>query len=437
MKSKGVTAQDRLVRKERMRITFLVLGTVLVFLLAVGIFVPLSQSNSLRKNSYQTLDSAVTRAINAEYGSASRDSIHNEAAEDMFIVLTDEDGSHWETGESDEHEKLFSKMTSKPLDSSGKSDYLLDGYYYRIYSYDYIKSNLSLEKTISGVGSAQTSSPIWIPPEIYAYAALNRSQSLSTNTQFTTVLLIALAGGFLLMSPIVYRIAGLVIRPTKDTLKKEREFVANASHELKTPLAIITADAELLRDKHPEEEDKYNNIVSQCKNMNETVLDMIQLSRLETDERTELEKVNFSKLLMNLCLSFDGLAYEHGIDYSYDIEKDIVLPSADRKNLTRLVNLLLDNAMKYTDNERIIKVTLRKEKRGAFFQVYNTGCEVPDEDREKVFERFYQGKSGSEKERKGSGLGLAIVKNISDRYGYQVEITSHYHKDMAFTLHLK
>lgn len=433
MRKRTETKQDKLVRKERIRITLLVLSCVLIFVLAVGILVPLSQQNSLSDRSYDLLNETVTKAVNAEYGTESRENINTSAGDDIFVVITDEEGSHWETGETEEHEEVYQTMTSKPLDSQGKSDYFDDTYFYRIYTYRYIVSNLTLEKNINST----TGASITIPSEIYVYAAINRAQSLGTNRQFTIVLVAALAMGFLIIIPIVYLIAGLVIKPTKETLKKEREFVANASHELKTPLAIITADAELLRDKHPEEEVKCNNIVQQCKSMNETVLDMIELSKLETDENLVLGPVDVSKLLLNLCLSFDGLAYERGITYSYDIDKGIVLGQASEKNLTRLFNLLLDNAMKYTDNEKIITVTLKREKKGGFFKIYNTGCEVQDEDKEKVFERFYQGKSGSEKERKGSGLGLAIVKDISDRYGYDVAIDSHYHKDMAFTLHLK
>jgi two-component system sensor histidine kinase CiaH len=93
--------------------------------------------------------------------------------------------------------------------------------------------------------------------------------------------------------------------------------------------------------------------------------------------------------------------------------------------------------MKYTENEKIISVSLKNTKKGPVFMVYNTGCQVHDEDREKVFERFYQGKSGADNERKGSGLGLAIVKQICETYQYVVSINSHYLKDMCFTVLLK
>ena len=122
--------------------------------------------------------------------------------------------------------------------------------------------------------------------------------------------------------------------------------------------------------------------------MNETIIDMIDLSKLETKEPV-FEKVNLSELLFDLCLSFDAVAFENEIIYEYDIEEKLVLERADKKNLTRMFNLLIDNAMKYVDGkEKRINISLKKEGRKYHFRIKNSGCEVQDEDREKVFDRF-------------------------------------------------
>ena len=133
-------------------------------------------------------------------------------------------------------------------------------------------------------------------------------------------------------------------------------------------------------------------------------------------------------------MEHDAVAFEAGIDFEYDIEDDIYLDRVDRKNILRLFNLLLDNAMKYCEKEKKIKVKLSHDKGQKIFVIYNSGNQVHDEDREKVFERFYQGKSGTDVERRSSGLGLAIVKQICDMYNFQIRLRSKFDEFMEFTL---
>lgn len=100
-----------------------------------------------------------------------------------------------------------------------------------------------------------------------------------------------------------------------------------------------------------------------------------------------------------------------------------------------MFNLLIDNAMKYVDGDhKKIQITLKREGKKFHFTIFNTGCEVQDDDRQKVFDRFFQGKSGSDKERKGSGLGLAIVHQICDTNGYEITINSGYKEFMQFDI---
>jgi signal transduction histidine kinase len=268
------------------------------------------------------------------------------------------------------------------------------------------------------------------------FGIIDRSIEINNLSENCHNLVYILIGVFAALTPIVYLFSGLVLRPTMNAIQEEKEFVANASHELKTPLAIITADCTLLKETSGDNE-YLDNISGQCLNMNETILDMIELSKLETSKPT-YEEVNVSQLLTDLTLSFDAVAFESGIDYGTEIDDGIVLAKANKKDLTRLFNLLIDNAMKYCEGEKkVIQITLKRQKKGALFTIRNTGCEVRDEDREKIFSRFYQGKSGTDKERKGSGLGLAIVKDISDRYGYDVRVSSSYQQEMTFTLLLR
>ncbi|QOS39139.1 sensor histidine kinase [Treponema rectale] len=421
----------QLIFKERLNITGLVMAVLMVFVVLVGFLVPLFQRRSLSNNAYRKLDAVVVNAINASYGYGSSDNINPDQNELIFVVISTDDGDIFATMNASLTMDYFIHLYEKKDKVTSRYDEIYKGYYLSIMTPSYISEHLSIDRS-----AILPTEPIGIPDDLMIYAGIDRTSDIEAVDSSSWILAMVLIVGYLILIPIVYLISNRVMKPTRETIRHEKEFVANASHELKTPLAIITADAEILREKNPDNSQYVNNIISQCANMNETVLDMIDLSKLETSQRP-LERVNFSQLLLNLCLSFDAVAYERGISYSYDIEENIFLEEADSKNLTRLVNLLIDNAMKYTENERIITISLKKTKKGPLFKVYNTGCQIHDEDREKVFERFYQGRSGADNERKGSGLGLAIVKQICETYQYAVDITSHYLQDMCFTVLLK
>lgn len=427
------TDARRLIFRERIFITVLVMVVMAVFELLVGFLVPAFQKRNIRVNAYRQLDQVIVSSINATYGFSSEDDILLDRNSQIFVYIIDSDGTTFlpKSNDNETNRSYLTYCSENHPTVEGRTDFLYDGYYLSVMDSEYIEKSLDIEKSPDLI-----TRPIDVPDEALVYAGIDRKSELDANSSFAGTLILVLVIGFILMIPVVYVISNRVMKPTKDTIRHEKEFVANASHELKTPLAIITAEAEVLSDRNPENADYVSNIIQQCKNMNETVLDMIALSKLETAPKV-LEKVNLSELVMNLCLSFDAVSFEREIDYSYDIEDGIILEKADRKNLTRLVNLLLDNAMKYTQGEKIIRVSLKNEKKNIVFRVYNTGCQVHDEDREKVFERFYQGKSGDDNERKGSGLGLAIVKQICDTYHYQVSIRSHYKKDMCFEVVMK
>lgn len=424
-----------LIFHERIFITILVMSVLGVFLLLVGIFVPFFINNSLASSTYSNMNTIINRGINAVYGYGDVSTVFQNRGDAMYLVFVDNDGITYlpeEVKSNDDRQTIYLECYNNNKDIKDRKDFQNNGYFFSIMGSDYINKYIYSEKE----GDEIVSKPISIPDETIVFALVDKESEVKSNSSFAMVLAIVLSVGFVMMIPVVYIISNRVMKPTRETIKREKEFVANASHELKTPLAIITAEAELLKDKNPDNNDYVSNIISQCQNMNETVLDMISLSKLETAPKI-LEEVNLSKLILNLCLSFDAVAFEREINYSYDIDNGIILEKADKKNITRLVNLLIDNAMKYTEEPKIIKVSLKLVKKEIVFEVYNTGCQVLDEDREKVFERFYQGKSGADNERVGSGLGLAIVKQICDNYHYKVSIRSRYHQDMMFKIIFK
>ncbi len=436
--NKGKVAQ-----RERIGISLFVLVVILVLFVVVVFTVGIVQYGNVRKDSFRELRNNIAETVrpkavisldNSEKKFVVRDdkdSFEGSGEFSGMIVYQRSDGRIiWLDGTTEEYGTVFSSAFETKVQNGNYDEFKKGNFYFGIYSGEYFneKMKLPLEP-----GEADYS----LSANSRIYSAIDSSKRIINTEQMMATLSIVLGSLLAILIIPIYLITGLLIKPTLEAMKKEKEFVANASHELKTPLAIISANASVLAEKHPEDTDFVHTINQQCQNMNETIIDMIDLSKLETKEPV-LEIVNVSELLFDLCLSFDAVAFENDTIYEYDIDENLILEKADRKNLTRMFNLLIDNAMKYVEGDKkAIRLSLKREGKKLHFTIYNTGTQVADEDREKVFNRFYQGKSGSDKERKGSGLGLAIVHQICENYGFEISISSHYQEFMQFDILMK
>ena len=431
-------------KSERFSITAFVLVVILLLFGIVILTVSKIQYNNVESTSLKSLRSTVSEVVKpkAVISSSESENVKFAIRDDtdnnndfqgkgemvgIVVYRTVDDKPIWLKGEKDDYQAVYEAISQTKVDEGSFTEYRKGDYFVGIYSATYFNENMKLP-----IEPGEHDYALKIGSTIYS--CIDASDKINITKQMTlTLTLVLLTVDIVLIVPI-YFISGLLVKPTLDAMEREKVFVANASHELKTPLAIISANASVLAEKHPEDLSFVENINQQCKNMNETIIDMIDLSKLETKDPV-FEKVNLSELLFDLCLSFDAVAFENEIMYDYDIDENIFLERADKKNLTRMFNLLIDNAMKYVDGkEKTIAISLKKEGKKYHFRIKNSGCEVQDEDREKVFDRFYQGKSGSDKERKGSGLGLAIVHQICETYGYGISIDSHFHDYMEFDI---
>lgn len=239
-----------------------------------------------------------------------------------------------------------------------------------------------------------------------------RSLTLMGALLFVVALAVVAALGWLL--------AGYITRPVERAWKREKQFLADASHELKTPLTVILSSSALLEESADEEQAVYvENIRAEGQRMKALVEDMLTLWRTE-ETRPVLAPTSLSEIVTEAALRFEPVAFEAGHALHYDIENDLhILGEAEQ--LRRLVNILLDNAVKYAASNTAIRLTLDKVGKQAVLAVENEGAPIPAEKLAHLFDRFYRADE-SRGEAKGFGLGLAIAQEIV--HGHRGTITA-------------
>lgn len=230
----------------------------------------------------------------------------------------------------------------------------------------------------------------------------------------------ALLAVYLLVFVMLLVSSHFIFLPVEEMFRKQREFVQNASHELKTPITVIDANCCVLQSEVGENE-WFQNILQETKRMGTIVQDMLDLAGLDkTDEPPQT--VDLSSLVTRHQLAFDALAFEQGIQYFCEVEDNIRVKGSP-KALEQLLNQLTDNAMKYTEGDKAVRVALDQEGKCAVLTFYNSGCRIKDSERDHVFERFYRSEAAAaDPAKRGSGIGLSIIKSICDKYGYRLHL---------------
>jgi len=221
-----------------------------------------------------------------------------------------------------------------------------------------------------------------------------------------------------------------------------KDFVANVSHELKTPLAAIRGYAETLRDGALEELTTArrftDRIVSQCRRLQELLDDLLTLSRLEgVAPALEREPVALGAVVHRAVELISAVAREKQVEIAIETGEEPLPPVlGDPDGLERLVLNLLDNAIKYNRPEGRITLRLSRSDGEAVLEVIDTGIGIPPESIPRLFERFYRVDKGRAREEGGTGLGLAIVKHVAQTHGGQVEVESRIGQGSTFRVRL-
>lgn len=215
------------------------------------------------------------------------------------------------------------------------------------------------------------------------------------------------------------------MKPIIDSWNKQKEFVENASHELRTPLTIIQSKLELmLLEPKASIMDKYELLapaLSETRRISKMVSDLLTLARSDSNT-TELEKsyTDITKLIKNVSEPYKEIAEAEGKSLNLDLQQDIQI-FADEKRLNQLIIILLDNSLKYTMEGCSINIKACIQNSNFLLEVLDNGIGIKEENKQRIFERFFREDKARSRETGGSGLGLSIAKWIVDKHDGVIE----------------
>ena len=235
---------------------------------------------------------------------------------------------------------------------------------------------------------------------------------------------------------LVFLASGRIVRPVAESYEKQKRFITDAGHEIKTPLAIITADAEVLEMEQSESE-WISDIKAQTKRLSELTQDLISLSKMEeTSTVLEMKDLDLSALLKSQTGSFGAVATASNKTISSNIEDGIHI-QGDKKSIESLLSIVLDNAVKYCPENGHIDVTASRYKKGARIEVTNDTSEtLSAEECKNMFERFYRTDASRNSETGGHGIGLSMAKAIVSKHKGRITAASGSEKKLTVTIQL-
>lgn len=223
-----------------------------------------------------------------------------------------------------------------------------------------------------------------------------------------------------------WSLSNWIVSPVKDMWKRQQHFIADASHELKTPVSVIMANADIIASTTADDDVKKRSecIFDESEKMKELIGDMMYLL---TDKALTAKKedVDLSRTIMKLAMAFEAKAWERHLSIEYDDIAPNVHIQIDPVGVERVISILMDNACKYADENSVVEIGLVQGKKTCTLHVSNIGPVIPYEDLEAIFDRFFRTDSARTRTSEASyGLGLAMAKDIVVANGGEIRAES-------------
>ncbi len=220
-------------------------------------------------------------------------------------------------------------------------------------------------------------------------------------------------------------LANWIVSPLEESYKRQKQFISDAGHELKTPVAVINTNLELIS-REIGENRWLSNIQYESERMSALISHLLELARTE-NVVPHMENVNLSRLVYGETLAFETIAYENGLRLESEVATEIYV-YGNEIQLKQLIAILLDNAISHSENGNAVVLCLKKEKNHACLRVINSGEAIPEEQIQYLFERFYRTDTARSDEAHHYGLGLAIAKAITTTHKGTIKVHCAYGK---------
>ena len=240
-------------------------------------------------------------------------------------------------------------------------------------------------------------------------------------------------GGMIAVAVLVLLLSKKVMKPVQESYEKQKSFITDAGHEIKTPLTIIDADATILEMECGEDNEWIRDIRSQVNRLSSLTKDLIYLSRME-EEKPQAQMIDFplSDVIVETAQSFQSLAKLQQKTFEIEVEPMLNL-CGDEKAITQLISILLDNALKYSDETGRISLKAHSRGKSVCIEVFNTAEKVDTSELGRLFDRFYRADKSRNSQTGGYGIGLSIAKAVVEAHKGKISASSADGKSLTVT----